>query len=469
MDATTTTACTFGTRHFGRADLGDRRRRRRLVQLADEVTGHPGGTLPDKLRQPKDLKAFYRLMNNLCVTHESVLAPHRAQTLERMQDHSGVVLLLHDTTTLDYSTLTSLADVLGQIGDGHGKGYLCHNTLAVAAATKEVLGLANQILFHRPDVPPHETKIQRQQRETRESRLWKQGSAGVPPAPAGAWWVEVSDRASDTTEFLDYLAAEQRHYVIRSQHNRCVTAVVDGQERAVKLHDWLRTVPEQGRRAIALAERPERSARAATVAVAWAPATIVPPRQPRGEGRGVPLNVWALRVWEIDAPADAEPVEWFVLTNVAVQTLADAFERVDWYCLRWIIEEYHKGMKTGCAVESLQFTTEQALQPAIAFLSVVTLWLLWLRTESRRPEAETTPAATMFPKEYVEVLSLDRYREVRPLSVREFCRLLSRLGGHQNRKHDHPPGWLVLWRGWTKLHLMVQGARAIRRKRCGQT
>jgi Transposase DNA-binding len=469
MDATANTARTFGACHFGRADLGDQRRNHRLVQLADEVTGHPSGTLPDKLRQPKDLKAFYRLMNQPRVTHASVLAPHRAQTLERMQAHDGPVLLLHDTTTLDYSDLTSLADVLGPIGEGHGRGYLCHNTLAVAAATKEVFGLANQILFHRPQAPPGETKKQRQQRETRESRLWKQGSAAVPPAPEAALWVEIGDRASDITEFLDYLEEQHKRYVIRSQHNRCITVAADGQERSVKLHDWLRTLPEQGRRTIALGERPERSARTATVAVAWTPVTIVPPRQPRGEGRGVPLTAWALRVWETAPPADAEPVEWLLLTNVPAPTLADAWERVDWYCLRWVVEEYHKGMKTGCAIESLQFTTEQALQPAIAFLSVVTLWLLWLRTESRRPEAETTPAAAMFPQEYVELLALDRYGEVRPLTVREFCRLLGRLGGHQNRKHDRPPGWLVLWRGWMKLHLLVQGARAMSRKKCGQT
>jgi hypothetical protein len=469
MDGAETAERSFGALHFGRANLGDQRLNRRLVQLAEEVTGHPGGTLPDKLRQPKDLKAFYRLMNNQRVSHETVLAPHRQQTLERMGVHNGVVLVLHDTTMLDYSGLTSLADVLGSIGEGHGQGYLCHNTLAVAAASKEVLGLANQILFHRPETPPHETKAQSRQRETRESRLWIKGSQRVPSAPAEALWVEISDRAGDTTEFLDYLEDQHKHYVIRSQHNRLIQVEVGGEERSEKLHDWLRTLPKKAQRKIELAERPKRPARAATVAVAWARVSIVPPRQARGEGRGVALSVWALRVWEINAPAGAEALEWFLLTNVPVGTLADAWERVDWYCLRWIIEEYHKGMKTGCAVESLQFTSEQALQPAIAFLSVVTLWLLWLRTESRRPEAETTPATAMFSQEYAEMLSLDRYGEVRALTVREFCRALARMGGHQNRKHDSPPGWLVLWRGWTKLHLFVQGARAFTRKRCGQT
>jgi hypothetical protein len=469
MDALPTASCTFGTRHFGQADLGDRRLNRRIVQLADEVTGHPGGTLPDKLRHPHDLKAFYRLMNNPRVTYQKVLDPHQQQTLQRMRAHDGVTLILHDTTTLDYSTLTSVASSLGQIGEGHGRGYLCHNTLAVAAETKEVLGLVNQILFHRPRAPRPETRKQRQQRETRASRLWKKGSAAVTAAPPERRWVEVADRGSDLTEFLDFLEEKRKRYVIRSQHNRRITVRVEDEERSVKLHDWLRTLPAQGRRPVEVSERPERPARTAQVAVAWVAVTIVCPRQPRGEERGVPLNVWALRAWEIDPPTGVEPLEWFLLTNVAVVLLADAWQRVDWYCLRWVVEEYHKGMKSGCAIESLQFTTEKALQGAIAFLSVITLWLLWLRSERRRPEAKTKAATVLFPEEDVEMLALDRYGEVRALTVHEFCSALARLGGHQNRKHDHPPGWLVLWRGWTKLQLLVQGARAMARKKCGQT
>jgi uncharacterized membrane protein YccC len=105
----------------------------------------------------------------------------------------------------------------------------------------------------------------------------------------------------------------------------------------------------------------------------------------------------------------------------------------------------------------------------MAILSVIALWLLWLRTESRRAEAESKAATEMFPEEYVTIRSLDRYGEVRALSVRAFCTALARLGGHQNRKPAGPPGWLVLWRGWRKLHLLVQGARAMARKKCGQT
>ena len=78
-----------------------------------------------------------------------------------------------------------------------------------------------------------------------------------------------------------------------------------------------------------------------------------------------------MRVWEPNTPKDEEPLEWILLTNCPVTSLTDAFERVDWYERRWIIEEYHKGMKTGCGIETLQFEKIHRLEPAIALISAV--------------------------------------------------------------------------------------------------
>ena len=220
MQATRMTSAHWGEEHFGDAQLGDVRRQRRLVTLATQMAKHPGGTLPDKLKNPADLKALYRLMDSDAVTHEAVLQPHINCTVDRMRAHDGVALVLHDTTELDYSGLNSLKDELGQIGNGGGRGYKCHNSLAVTAESREVLGLVNQILFCRPRVPKGETKSARRQRTTRESRLWKQGSEAVPAAPAGRLWVDVADRGADTTEFLDFEEAQGKKYVVRSQHNR---------------------------------------------------------------------------------------------------------------------------------------------------------------------------------------------------------------------------------------------------------
>ena len=127
-------------------------------------------------------------------------------------------------------------------------------------------------------------------------------------------------------------------------------------------------------------------------------------------------------------------------------------------------------MKTGCGVENLQFTSTERLDPMILLLTAVAVTLLNLRDASRREDATTRLATDLVSVEYVQVLSGWRYKIVRDdLTVSEFFYALARLGGHQNRKHDKLPGWLVLWRGWTTLQAMLDGADAIRRRRCGQT
>ena len=168
-----------GEAMFGDAQLGDRRRTARLISTFELMRKHPGGTLPDKVSSPADLRAFYRLCDCEDVTHAAVIEAARQYTLRRMAEYAGPVLVLHDATELDYTSLTSLADDLGQIGTGSRRGYVCQNVLAVAADSGEVLGLLDQILHHRDDVPKGESSTQSRERKTRESRQRTSGPLGV--------------------------------------------------------------------------------------------------------------------------------------------------------------------------------------------------------------------------------------------------------------------------------------------------
>ena len=163
--------------------------------------------------------------------------------------------------------------------------------------------------------------------------------------------------------------------------------------------------------------------------------------------------MWMVRVWEVNPPAGATKLEWFLATNVPVKDLADAWERVDWYEQRWPgIEEFHKSMKTGCSMEQMQFRSVEALQPMIALLSVVAWMLVRLKWFGRNPETASQPAVKFVPEKWVKILSRWRHSEERPSwTVREFMMALARLGGHQNRKSDGDPGWQTLWKGWRVL------------------
>jgi hypothetical protein len=462
------TDVTLGQDIFGHAQLGDKRRTARLVETFDRMQRHPGGTLPDKLSTPADLRAFYRLCDAENVTHAAIMQAAGQYTLTRIADAPGPVLILHDATELDYSSLTSLVEDLGQIGTGANRGYICHNVLAVAADTGEVLGLVDQILHHRDEVPEHETLPEHRERETRESRLWLRGTERLP---ADAKLIDVADQGSDTFEFLEHEFHSGRRFVLRACKVRQVSAGHQPDGRRHYLKTYVQGLPELGRFTMDVQAQPGRKARkAATFIVRGGPVLVFPPHAKWGIHGDDPLPLYVVQITEVDPPAGEKTIDWTLLTNETVRTFADAWRVGSWYERRWIAEEYHKAQKTGCQIEDMQFTTIARLEPAIALLSVVAVALLNLRDASRHPDAKTRRAITILAPDYVNVLSLWRYRDLREnLTVHDFFYALARLGGHQNRKSDHRPGWLVLWRGWTKLQAMLDGYAAAQAMQCGKT
>jgi len=458
----------LGRALFGAAALGDQRRTARLVKTFDRMCAHPGGTLPDKLASPPALRGLYRLCDCERMTHEAVLAPARAYTRTRVEACPRDVLVLHDATELDYTTLKSLGDDLGQIGKGDRRGYLCHNVLAVEADSGEVLGLFDQLLHRRDEVPDGETLTEHRDRPTRESRLWVLGTRHLP---ADAHLIDVADQGADTFEFLEHESHSGRRFVVRAAKVRKVYAGHEPTGPQQELKAYARGLPELGRFTMDVQAQPGRKARtAAEFAVRGAAVLVCPPHAKTGHHGNDPLPLYVVQVTEVSPPEGEKAIEWTLLTNERVQTFEDAWRVTGWYERRWVVEEFHKAQKTGCRIEDMQFTTTDRLEPAIALLSVVAVTLLNLREASRRGDAGTRRADTLLSSEYIEVLSLKRYGKVRDdLTVREFFLALARLGGHQNRKCDGHPGWLVLWRGWMKLQAMIDGYLAAQRKKCGKT
>jgi hypothetical protein len=477
MDAT----LSFAQANFGQLDLGDKRRTCRLVRSVEEMCRHPGGTMPDKINRPANLRGFYRLMDRSEVTHQVVMDGHTAQTRRSIAAlGSGTVLLLHDATELDYTSKKSLQGSLGQIGQGTRQGYICHNSLAVRADTGETLGLSSQILHHRAKVNKSEKTSEKRQRQDRESRLWIAGAKASGPAPTNIQCVDVSDSLSDTFEYMAFEVSQGRRFLLRAREDRHLAKPRSGPSR---LFEAVRQVEAAGTHEVRVREappkktgrkpRPGRQRRTTMAQVAFAPVRIAPPCKRLGEYQSQALDLWAVRIWEPVTPKGEEPLEWILLTNCPVLTLQDAFDRINWYELRWIVEEYHKGMKTGCSIESLQFEKIERLEPAIALISAVATTLLRLRDAARAPDAETRPASEVVDPVYVEVLAAHYGKRLGPRPmVKAFYMHVARLGGHQNRKADGFPGWITLWRGWMKLQAMVDGYEAARAKginNCGKT
>jgi hypothetical protein len=460
MDRTAAFTFQDAVTQLARCQLGHKRRTDRLVDATRRISLHPGGSLPEKLKDPAAYRATLRLMNHPATTHGAVLQPHIQATLERLRRTPTTVLILEDIVELDFSNQATLGS-LGQIGNGGGRGYECHHALAVDPDSGELIGLVCQQLHSRPRVPAREGVAARRARVRRESLLGIKAAQQIGPAPAGCHWVDICDRGADTFEFLEHECRAGRHFVIRSTHSRALEVASEGQPHL--LHDLLRALPAQLGWTVEVSAHKGQPARTARVLCSWTEVTLKAPHVRRGQHGREPLTVWALRVWEVDAPAGVkEPLEWLLLSDEAIADGAAARRRVGFSERRPRVEDDHKAPKTGLGIERLPVQSQAALQPLIALLSVLAVALVNAREAARDEARADRPATDSFDALEVRVLSVWRYGEARPLTVREYILAMGRLGGHQNRKCDGLPGWQTLWKGAMQLNAMVAYERARR-------
>lgn len=339
-----------------------------------------------------------------------------------------------------------------------------HTTLTVDPQAVEVLGLSHQRLAVRQPAPPEESDRQRKQRP-RESQVWGQAVAALGVAPSGSCWVQVCDREADLFAFFADCRQYGHSFLVRAAQNRRAALGHTAAEPAGGLRDLVRTLPAGMQQELELRRRPQRAPRRVALNVAWAALTLWPPQDERVGQE--PLRLWVVRVWEPQRPADEEPIEWVLLTDLPTPDAAAARRRAEWYALRWLIEEYHKCLKSGCGVETRQMETAERLGACLGLLAVVAVRLLQLKHTARH--APQRPATECVSADHVRVLAAYRGRATETLTAYEFWREVAKLGGFLARRRDGEPGWQTLWRGWRDLDLMTYGAQLAcgDKPRCG--
>ena len=441
---------------FPNIDLKHQARDKRFAKVAQAIAKQPGQSLPERFDKRSDYNAALRLFDHPQVTHDAVLAPHQEATLNSIDQHPGTVLILHDATLLDFSGHTTLHDDLGPIGNGGGRGWIAHQSLAVDPNNRHVFGLVSQILHVRQPVPKNESVAQKRDRRSRESRLWTHALQVIGPSAASAHHVDVADRGADLFEFLQELFDRKRHFVIRSKHNRALGESPSDDKATELLHDRLRGLPASTQWDLHVAARAQKPKRVARLSAVAESTVLRPPHVKKGEYRSEPMTLNAIRVWEADPPAGEKPLEWLLLTNEAVDC-PEALQRVvGWYACRMQIEEYHKVQKSGLKIESPQLQSVDRLAPLVALLSVVAIGLMNLRLSARDPQSAEVPATEVVPRLWVRVLSVMRCGSEQDWSVSAFMIELAGLGGYRKNPKKEPPGWIVLWRGWTILHQLIR-------------
>jgi hypothetical protein len=470
-------ALQWAQEQFGEVRLGDRRRTARVVKVAAAMALNPSGSIPQQNKKWKTTKGAYRLFDAEETTFEAMIDPQWQRT-RRLAGECPVVLMIQDTTELDY-TMHPGCEGLGRFGSGprwdSGLGLLLHNVLAIEPVGDDqarVLGLAWNKLWARTKPVRSKRSTPKERREQgSESDRWIEAVDVIGKAPPGTRFVHVGDREADIFNLYSSCRQNEVSFLIRVTHlSRAAVAghVIDEarvtapDRPGTSLKQIAESMPVLGGKSIWIPPRAGRAGRWAKCTVSGGAVTIYSPWNRSRSGK--PLCCWTIRVREIDAPEGVEPLEWILLSDEPVNGLEDALRLAGWYALRWMVEQFHQCLKSGCKVEQRQLEHVDRLQPLIGMLCVVAVRLLQLKNDTRlMPQA---PALKHVPCELVQTLARMLKVPAKSITLRQFTHEVAKLGGFIGRKSDGEPGWLTLWRGWHELELIALGA-TLEDARCG--
>jgi hypothetical protein len=438
---------------FGQIDLGDQRLTNRLVTIVGDFLARPERSIPKACQSRARTKAVYRFLDHPGIDMEKILKPHYQATLERLREEK-VILAVQDTTTLNYTAHPSVQN-LGPIGYRleKGVGLILHDTMAYCP-DGVALGLLHAQCWAR-DPEDFGKKRRRHELpiEQKESHKWltsfRQVAEAQKQCPKTVF-VSVGDREADIYEL--FALADQGEsnpkLLVRASHDRLLG---EGQG-----HLWDRVAQQEisGIQELNIPRKGSRPARVARLQIRFAQVSLTAPAR---KAKLRDLSLWAVLAREADPPAGVEPLEWMLLTTMAVNSFEQAVEKLAWYTIRWQIEVFHRTLKTGCKIEDRQLGTADRIETCLAIDMVVAWRIVHLVRLGRK--VPNVSCEIYFEeaqwKALVAYLTRNPTPPEKPPTLREAIRMVGQLGGHLGRKTDGEPGTESLWTGLQRLDDMT--------------
>jgi hypothetical protein len=440
---------------FQRADLGDPRLVRRAVGLSEALAQAPDMSLPKVWSTPAELEAAYRFLRSPRTDFNTLMEPVQTATRACALE-ANRVLVLHDTT--DIACPSAECEEVGHLQTGKA-GFYVHHSLCVGTSNitrplgmlwSQLWGRAQRSKGRRPNIAGSElAKLEERESDrwlegVTEAQLWTEGCEQV---------VHVMDREADSFRLFEHMQQLNANFVVRLQHDR---RVEDGHlseslyAAPVKL---TRVVPLSARRTKSMPSHTHkgRAAREATLLVRCATVEIQPPNYMRDSD---PTELNVIQVLEEKPPAGEEPIAWVLATSLPIKTKAQVELVLDFYRARWLIEEFHKALKTGCMFEKRQLESFASITTLLAICYPIACELLCLRERAREPG---TLANTVLRETLLDCLRA--HPKARPMpkvpTAEEALAVIAGLGGHI--KHNGPPGWQTLAAGYMEILAFERG------------
>lgn len=448
---------------FSHAQLGDGRRTRRLVRIAERVAQHPAGTVTEVFAdRPQERDAAYDFLENSAISSDAIGWAHHRATAARCKD-LPFIFVPTDGSSVQFPDDTGTKG-LGFVGtlQAGARGLKVLTAIAVSpeGVPLGVLGQAWWLRLSKAKVPHAQRKVQ-----DKETRYWlevpEQAQQALhAEAPGVEPWFQYDREADAWPVLLEAIAqSPSRYTTVRANRDRCLALDPEGQDE---------TKPGGKLRQALLREQPEafytldvpggakRKARQARMALRFGEVTLMLRDQRTDRRYEAPLfAVWAAE--QGTTPPGEKAVDWLLLTTYPVDSVEDACLVLFGYAQRWRIEEYHAALKDrGCAVEDSQLQDEANLRKWATILSAVAMRLLRL-TYLGRKHPNQPASVELSPAEcQALVLACELKVPAERLTIGQAVQALARLGGYVGPRSGGPPGFMVLRRGLQEIRTLVR-------------
>lgn len=464
----------WALKEFDSAKLGDTRLNNRLSILADRFAKSPVSPINQACENWAETKAAYRFFKNDNVSYKEITKSHIETTTERCSEFS-TVLAIQDTTYFNYTKhsetkgLGILTKNKGKYKDNNTVGLIMHSTLAVS--TEGVpLGIIDQKIYSRAEQSKKKETLTKSEKEKlpiveKESYRWLESLKNTHNkfnTKSSSNIVTVCDRESDIYDFFCVAKNLDSSVLVRANYNRKVNKKSNFSHiTGEKLWSLLRSKKCKGVIKIQVPKQKNKPDRVATCEIKFCDYKLTAPNNHIDSNIQPKLKMYAIYVYEKECPADIEPIEWMLITNIPITKIEQAFEKIEWYCLRWRIETWHKIIKSGLKVEDCRLSDAERLFRYLAVMSIVAWRIFWITLVARvAPEV----SCYLFLSDLEWKILFTKFKKnneypKNPPTTMQCVRWIAQLGGFLARKGDGDPGITHIWRGLKKFEDILEGVK----------
>jgi len=413
---------------------------------------NPSLSIPKQNLSWAATRAAYRLASNPAISHAGIMAGPAAATVDRIRGRRRV-LVIQDTTHLSFGGDRASA-TLGPVGPyDSSRGFLAHTALVVGDEREPVGVLAQEVWARPEEKKPKGRSARKRTDQPKESAKWSKTAIEVEHSIAKLGEerpriVQVFDAEGDFFDLFEQLIELDHGFVIRAARERRLESD-DGEPE--HLSETVLRATKRGQSELFIPGRPGRPARMAILDVRCAEVSVAPP--PHRRSTATPIDLRVVSLAEASPPEGVDPISWVLYTTESVDTFDDCVSVVSDYAARWLIEEFHMALKTGCAMEDRQLQTFEALTVLLAIINPIAVTLLGMRHFARAcPDRPATGWLTPMQMRAVRIL---RPKLSPSPTIREAIRAIASIGGFLGRKGDGEPGWRTIWAGFRDVLLIA--------------